>query len=203
MLNFLNSEDFNAIGAENGSIGVELAKSNLPDLIICDILMPEMDGYDVLFHLEQNPDTSLNDQLFLAFLEEKIDFYQIPPQKLCFEITETVAIANLSQAGKFIEKMKKLGCSIALDDFGSGMSSFGYLKSLPCDYLKIDGNFVKDIVNDPIDEAMVDCINRMAQVIGIKTIAEYVENEAIIDKLKTLGVDYAQGYRIAMPEPLF
>ncbi len=145
---------------------------------------------------------SLNDQLFLAFLEEKIDFYQILPQKLCFEITETVAIANLSQAGKFIENLKKLGFSIALDDFGSGMSSFGYLKSLPCDYLKIDGNFVKDIVNDPIDEAMVDCINRMAQVIGIKTIAEYVENEAIIEKLKTLGVDYGQGYGIAMPEPL-
>ena len=146
---------------------------------------------------------SINDESLFAFIKEKIHQYQIPAHKLCFEITETVAIANLSKASKLINQLKQLGCHIALDDFGSGMSSFGYLKNLPCDYVKIDGNFVKDIVNDPTDEVMVDCINRMAQVMNIKTIAEYVENDGIKTKLQQLGVNYAQGYGVDMPHPLF
>ncbi len=142
---------------------------------------------------------SINDDKFLPFLKEQFALHQVLPQAICFEITETVAIANLTQAVHFIGELKQLGCCFALDDFGSGMSSFAYLKHLTVDYLKIDGNFVKDIVSDPIDRAMVECINRLGHAIGIQTIAECVENEAILEKLRELGVDYAQGYGIAKP----
>ncbi|MBE9115933.1 EAL domain-containing protein [Lusitaniella coriacea LEGE 07157] len=146
---------------------------------------------------------SLNDEQFLPFLKEQFDRYRVPPQHICFEITETAAIANLSRAVRVIRQLKGMGCRFALDDFGSGMSSFTYLKTLPVDYLKIDGHFVKNIVSNPIDRAMVDCINRIARVMGIQTVAEYVEDRAILLVLKELGVDYAQGYGIAMPRPLW
>ncbi len=145
---------------------------------------------------------SINDHSFFDFLKEQLLKYQIVPEKICFEITETAAIANLATAAKFINELKELGCSFALDDFGSGMSSLAYLKNLPVDYLKIDGNFVKNIVNDPIDRATVECFNRIGQVMNIRTIAEFVENEDIISQLKELGVDYAQGYGISEPCPL-
>lgn len=112
-----------------------------------------------------------------------------------------MAIFNLKKASEFILEMKKIGCRFALDDFGSGLSSFGYLKNLPVDYLKIDGMFVKDMVDDPIDHAMVKSINEIGHVMGMKTIAEFVENAAIMDKLKDLGVDFAQGYTIDKPSP--
>jgi EAL domain-containing protein (putative c-di-GMP-specific phosphodiesterase class I) len=112
-----------------------------------------------------------------------------------------VAIANLSKAASLIWQLKELGCKFALDDFGSGMSSFAYLKSLPVDYLKIDGNFIKNIADNPIDIAMVEAITKIAHVMGIKTIAEYVENKTIMDKLNELGVDYAQGYYLGKPQP--
>ncbi len=142
---------------------------------------------------------SINDEQFLPFLKEQLALHQISPQTICFEITETAAITNLTRAVQLINELKSIGCYFALDDFGSGMSSFGYLKHLPVDYLKIDGNFVKDIVSDPIDSAMVECINRVGHVIGIRTIAEFVENDVILEKLRELGVDYAQGYGIAEP----
>lgn len=145
---------------------------------------------------------TVNDDEFIDFLEEQFSFYQIPPQVICFEITETVAIANLTKAAQLIDSLKTLGCRFSLDDFGSGMSSFAYLKNLPVDYLKIDGNFVKDIADDPIDCVMVEAINRIGHAIGLKTIAEYVSNQSILEKVKALGVDYAQGYGIAMPKPL-
>jgi diguanylate cyclase (GGDEF)-like protein/PAS domain S-box-containing protein len=126
----------------------------------------------------------------------------VSPRKICFEITETMAISNFEQAVSFIKNLKELGCRFALDDFGSGISSFGYLKKLPVDYLKIDGMFVKDIVHDPIDRAMVKSINDIGQVMGMKTIAEFVQDDEISSMLKAIGVNYGQGYGIGKPEPL-
>ncbi|MCV3214228.1 EAL domain-containing protein [Plectonema radiosum NIES-515] len=144
---------------------------------------------------------SINDEQFIEFLHEQFALYQIPPALICFEITETVAIANLIKAAQFIRSLREIGCHFALDDFGSGMSSFAYLKNLPVDYLKIDGSFIKNIVDDPIDLAMVEAINQIGHVMGIKTIAEFVENQEILAKITALGVDYAQGYAIAKPRP--
>lgn len=145
---------------------------------------------------------SINSEQFFVFLKEQLTIYDINPEKICFEITETSAIANLSKAAQFISEIKDLGCSFALDDFGSGMSSLAYLKNLPVDYLKIDGNFVKNIVDDPVDRATVECFNRIGEVMNIQTIAEFVENDAIMAQLKEIGVNYGQGYGIERPAPL-
>jgi two-component system CheB/CheR fusion protein len=142
---------------------------------------------------------SLGDEDFLNFTIAEFEKYQVSPEKICFEITETAAITNLASATRFIQVIKQLGCLFALDDFGTGLSSFGYLKTLPVEYLKISGLFVKDITDDAIDLAMVKSINEIGQVMGKKTIAESVENEGILVKLRELGVDYAQGYFIGKP----
>lgn len=145
---------------------------------------------------------SLNDEYFPEFLRDQISRYRIPPTALCFEITETVAISNLERVRRFMQELKQAGCRFSLDDFGSGMSSFAYLKDLPVDYLKIDGMFVKNMVQNPIDLAMVEAINRIGHVMGIQTIAEFVEDEETLEKLRILGVNYAQGYWVGMPAPL-
>jgi len=142
---------------------------------------------------------SLGDEAVLTFIFKQFAKWQIPTHKICFEITETAAIANLSAAIKFINSLKEYGCLFSLDDFGSGLSSFAYLKNLPVDYLKIDGFFVKDILDDKVDLAMVKAINEVGHVMGKKTIAEFVENEEIFNLLNELGVDYAQGYGISKP----
>ncbi|MEW5942538.1 MAG: EAL domain-containing protein [Pseudomonadota bacterium] len=146
--------------------------------------------------------TSLNDDLFPAFLREQIAQHQIPPQVLCFEITETAAITNLNKAVHFMHELNAMGCNFALDDFGSGMSSFAYLKVLPVSYLKIDGAFVKDMAKNPVDFAMTEAISRIGRVMGIKTVAEFVKDDESLEQLRKLGVGYAQGYGIHMPEPL-
>ncbi len=146
--------------------------------------------------------TSLGDEQLLEYIRERLEHHGIDATRLTFEITETAAITHLATAIHFIGELKKIGCRFALDDFGSGLSSFTYLKNLPVDYLKIDGSFVKDLIDDPIDLAMVDAINRVGRVMGIRTIAEFVENDAIKARLVELGVDYAQGYGIARPAPL-
>jgi len=145
---------------------------------------------------------SFNDDKFLNFLQQQLLHYQIPPQMLCFEVTETFAITNLNQAIAFINALKKLGCLFALDDFGSGMSSLTYLKNLPVDYVKIDGYFVKNILEDPVNAAMIEAINKLTHVLGLETIAEFVENDQILHKLQELEIDYVQGYGIAKPTPL-
>lgn len=142
-------------------------------------------------------DTSLLDEI-----KEWIGQSSFDPKHLSFEITETAAISNLKVAQHFINDLKSLGCGFALDDFGSGLSSFGYLKNMPVDYLKIDGIFIRDIVSDPIDRAMVEAIHNVGRVLKLKTIAEFVENEDIIEILKEIGVDYAQGYCLDRPKPL-
>ncbi len=143
---------------------------------------------------------SLGDADFLPFVQKLLKNSGIDGTKICFEITETAAIASFSQANRFIAALKEeQGCKFALDDFGTGLSSFGYLKHFPVDFLKIDGSFVKEILRDPIDREMVRSINEIGHLTGKQTIAEFAENEEIINMLRSLGVDYAQGYGISAP----
>ena len=144
---------------------------------------------------------SIGDEKFLTYVTDQFTTFSVSPSQVCFEITETAAIANFARAKEFINTMKKLGCSFALDDFGSGMSSFGYLKNLDVDYIKIDGSFVKNINRDVVDLAMVESINRIGHLMGIETVAEFAENDEIINKLRMIGVGYAQGNGIQRPIP--
>jgi diguanylate cyclase (GGDEF)-like protein len=142
---------------------------------------------------------SLNDVDFLAFIQNAFEQYPVPPEQICFEITETVAITNMNHAINIIHAIKEIGCEFSLDDFGTGQSSYAYLKNLPVDYLKIDGVFIKDIVNSDSDKAMVKSINEIGHFLGMKTVAEYVENYDIVEILREIGVDYAQGFGIEKP----
>ncbi len=145
---------------------------------------------------------SLCDPEFLTYVLQELKTSGVDPEKICFEVTETEAVTNLSSAVQLITRIKEAGCRFALDDFGSGMSSFSYLKNMPVDYLKIDGSFVCNIAEDQTDLAMVSSINQVAHIMGIETIAEYVESDAIRVALETLGVDYGQGFALARPAPL-
>ncbi|NJK42182.1 MAG: EAL domain-containing protein, partial [Acaryochloridaceae cyanobacterium SU_2_1] len=142
---------------------------------------------------------SIGDEQFLVFLQEQFHQYPFAPAQICFEITETAAISNLKQATKFIKVMKQLGCRFALDDFGSGLSSFAYLKTLPVDYLKIDGQFIQDMLKDPATRAIVESINTIGHVMGLKTIAESVGDLSTRLQLRNMGVDFVQGFGIALP----
>jgi diguanylate cyclase (GGDEF)-like protein len=182
-------------------------------------LMSKLDRWVVATTLKKMAETNKNDpknsfscsinlsgqsfceEKFSSYVIEQIQKYAVPAQHLCFEITETAAVSNFTKALDFIDSIKKLGCQFSLDDFGSGMSSFTYLKNLPVDYLKIDGYFVKTLLENEIDKAMVTSIHQVGSVMGLKTIAEFVENEAILKELTRMGVDYGQGYGIGKPEP--
>jgi diguanylate cyclase (GGDEF)-like protein len=146
--------------------------------------------------------SSLCDEKFASFLEYQFANYEVPPHKICFEITETAAVTNLTQALRLMQDQKQVGCRFMLDDFGSGLSSFTYLKNLPVDGIKIDGAFVKDMVVNGMDAAMVEAINNIGHVMGLSTVAEYVEDQAIMDKLREFKVDYAQGNAVQRPLPL-
>ena len=143
---------------------------------------------------------SLGDDKFLPFVIDQFQKSGIEASRICFEITETAAVASFSQANRFIQALRELGCKFALDDFGTGLSSFGYLKHFPVDFLKIDGSFVREMLHDPIDREMVRSINEIGHLTGKQTIAEFAENAEIIAMLKSIGVDYAQGYGVAMPQ---
>jgi len=143
---------------------------------------------------------SLGDDKFLPFVIDQFHRSGLDGSKICFEITETAAVASFSQANRFIQALKELGCKFALDDFGTGLSSFGYLKHFPVDFLKIDGSFVREILRDPIDREMVRSINEIGHLTGKQTIAEFAENAEIIQMLTSLGVDFAQGYGVALPQ---
>jgi diguanylate cyclase (GGDEF)-like protein len=145
---------------------------------------------------------SLGDVTFHKFILNLIDSVLIDCNKLCFEITETAAITNISGAKKFINAMNGKGVKFSLDDFGSGISSFGYLKNLAVDYLKIDGQFISDLIENKIGQATVRCIAEVASVTGKKTVAEYVENQAVEDMLKEMGIDFIQGFHKHIPSPL-
>ena len=143
--------------------------------------------------------TSIGDDQFLDYVRESFARFRIPHAAICFEITETTAVTSLSKAADFIGALREPGCRFALDDFGVGVSSFTYLKQLPVDYLKIDGSFVKNMLHDPVDAAMVEAIHRIGRVMGKQTIAESVETTATLEALRSVGVDFAQGNAIAPP----
>jgi len=145
---------------------------------------------------------TVNDNCFINFIKEQFSLHEILPQSICFEISESVAIANLSQTTKLIRDLKALGCRIALDDFGSGISSFAYLKQLPLDYLKIAGNLIEDVLDDTITCEIVKAINQISHVMDIQTIATFVTNDCILEKVTAMGIDYAQGYGISAPHPV-
>jgi diguanylate cyclase (GGDEF)-like protein/PAS domain S-box-containing protein len=176
-------------------------------------MMPAIDRWvveHVCAHLQEEPGelsvnlsgVSLNDEHMLGFITEQFSRYGIDPAAICFEITETAIIANLVKAQEFMAGLRRLGCRFSLDDFGSGLSSFAYLKSLPVDYLKIDGVFIRDIANNHINRAMVAAINEVGHVMGICTVAEYVEDGATLEQVRALGLDFAQGYAVGALRPL-
>jgi diguanylate cyclase (GGDEF)-like protein len=144
---------------------------------------------------------SIGDERFLQFLNEQFAISGVAPSAICFEVTETTAVANLAAAARFIRELNKRGCKFALDDFGAGMSSFGYLKHLPVDYIKIDGGFIKDMLKDAVNRDMVAAINDIGHSMGRLTIAEYVESEAILRALREMGVDFVQGFHVGRPAP--
>lgn len=145
---------------------------------------------------------SLTESDFLEYIQQLFKHHDVPPSAVCFEVTETAAIQNLHIAANFMQSLRELGCRFALDDFGSGLSSFEYLKELPVDFLKIDGKFIRNMVTDPVDRAMVDAINNVGHTMNLQTIAEYVENDDIMNELFRVSVDFAQGFGVGMPTPL-
>jgi EAL domain-containing protein (putative c-di-GMP-specific phosphodiesterase class I) len=145
--------------------------------------------------------TSLNDQSFVDFVLQSVTEPAIA-SALCFEITETAAVTSLSNARFLMSELKGRGCKFSLDDFGTGVSSFVYLKTLPVDFLKIDGQFINHVAEDPVNRSMVEAIGKVGRALGIATVAEGVETQAVLDELKRIGVDFAQGFYLARPAPL-
>jgi EAL domain-containing protein (putative c-di-GMP-specific phosphodiesterase class I) len=145
---------------------------------------------------------SLMDNALVDFIAEQLRVSDISPRAICFEITELAAATQMEQASKLISALKSLGCRVALDNFSGGLGSFPYLRDHPVDYLKIDGQYIKDIANDDLSYAMVESINRMAHVLGIQTVAESVETASALDKLDAIGVDHVQGYAVHRPQPI-
>jgi EAL domain-containing protein (putative c-di-GMP-specific phosphodiesterase class I) len=156
-------------------------------------------GYTLSINLSG---TSLNDDRFLEFLINELQTYDLSPGAVCFEITETAAIYNLANVVHFMREFRARGCLFSLDDFGSGLSSFMYLKNLPVDYLKIDGSFIQNVTTDPIDRSMVEAITQIGRAMGLKTVAERVESAEVLRCLADIGVEYAQGFYIAKPESI-
>ena len=146
--------------------------------------------------------SSLSQADFLSYIKQQIDLHQVCGAQICFEITETAAVSNFTNANRFVRDLKELGCRFALDDFGSGLSSFAYLKDIPVDYLKIDGSFIRNITKDSLDRALVSAINDVGHVMLIDTVAEFVEDKLTFEEVRKIGIDYAQGSYIGEPTPL-
>ena len=145
---------------------------------------------------------SMNDDSFLDFMFENLVRYEVPRDKLIFEVTETTAVANLEDAADFIQEMRSIGCRFSLDDFGAGQSSYAYLKKLPVDFIKIDGAFIRNIASDDVDYALVKSITEMGHFLNKKIIAEYVSDADILEVVSDIGVDYVQGYHLGRPQLL-
>jgi diguanylate cyclase (GGDEF)-like protein/PAS domain S-box-containing protein len=144
---------------------------------------------------------SLDDENIIRTVREQLAEHQLPPKALCFEIAEAAALGNFAQTVRFISEMRATGCGVALDDFGGGVHSFAHLKALPVDFLKIGGHYVRGVVNDPVYGTMVAAVNQIGRLLGIATIAEEVDSEPVMERLRNLGIDYAQGHAVALPEP--
>ncbi len=168
-------------------------------LKICDEFAPKDARFEVGVNLSGS---SLSDETLLDFVQTQLLKYDTDNIRICFEVTETAAISNFPNAHEFITYMREIGCRFALDDFGTGLSSFSYLKSLPVDYLKIDGSFIRNIDNDPIDNAMVGSILQISRILKIPVIAEFAEREKIVKHLREMGVDYGQGSALGPPSPI-
>ena len=162
---------------------------------------PVNDSFQGMFSINVSGQ-SLGSARFSSYVIDVIRASGIEPRRICFEVTETAAVANLARAAQFMQELHDIGCRFALDDFGSGLSSFAYLRALPVDYLKIDGIFVRHILDNPNDLAMVTAINQMGRAVGIRTIAEFVEDDRVQQALCAIGIDYAQGFHIHTPQPL-
>jgi EAL domain-containing protein (putative c-di-GMP-specific phosphodiesterase class I) len=143
---------------------------------------------------------SIEDPALAEQIVDWLGFYQVDPARVCFEITETVAVRNLAAVVRFMERLRAVGCSIALDDFGAGMSSFTYLKNLPVDAIKIDGSFVRDMLTDPVSRLMVRAVTDIAHQLGLRVVAEWVADAATVQALAELGVNALQGYSLHSPE---
>ena len=155
------------------------------------------------FHVAINlSGQSFRDTSLAGFIFDQLGARNVPPERLCFEVTETTAMGQIAEARAFMESLKERGCLFSLDDFGSGLSSFSYLKNLPVDFLKIDMEFVAEILDDPVSTVIVDAVNRVGHLMGLRTVAEGVENDAVKGRLTEMGIDYVQGYGVAMPRPL-
>jgi diguanylate cyclase (GGDEF)-like protein len=158
--------------------------------------------YGEQFHAINLSGASMGDDSLCKFVRDRITTHGVDPRSICFEVTETVAIGNFKAAVDFMQNLRGIGCRFSLDDFGSGLSSFAYLKSLPVDFIKIDGRFIRNLSADPMDRAIVEAIHRVAHVANLRTIAEFVEDTSVIDVLRAIGVDFAQGYGIGRPKPV-
>jgi diguanylate cyclase (GGDEF)-like protein/PAS domain S-box-containing protein len=146
--------------------------------------------------------TSLDDESLVPRLQQQLSQHRLPPQTLCFEIAEAAALANFAQTVRFIAEIRAAGCGVALDDFGSGVHSFAYLKALAVDFLKIGGHYVRGVVDDPVYSTIVAAVNQVGRLMGIVTIAEEVDSEPVLNRLRNLGIGYAQGHALAVPQPL-
>src|SRR5690606_3845289 len=145
---------------------------------------------------------SIEDESLIDLILELLHEHQVAPERVCFEITETVAVRNLSQVARFLGRLRDAGCKLALDDFGAGMSSFGYLKNLPVDIIKIDGSFIRDLLSDPMSYAIVRAVTDIGHQRGLVVIAEWVSGSEVMAALARIGVDYAQGFGLHQPEPI-
>jgi EAL domain-containing protein (putative c-di-GMP-specific phosphodiesterase class I) len=159
----------------------------------------DIDKMQVSINLSGN---SLDDESLSEYVLQQLQEFSIPPDQICFEITETAAIHHLSMAQEFIREFRERGGKIALDDFGSGFSSFRYLKSLPVDYIKIDGAFVSNMLANSDDQAIVEAITRVAHTLGIYVIAEHATDKETVKRLREIGVEGVQGYGIGFPAPV-
>ncbi len=158
-------------------------------------------GRDLRFEVNLSGHT-IGDEALLELVERRLRDQGVPPDRLILEVTETAAVANIARAVVFAERLAELGCKFALDDFGAGFGSFYYLKHLPFDYMKIDGEFVRHCASNETDRILISAVVQIARGMGKRTIAEYVTNQATVDVLTRLGVDYGQGVHLGRPAPL-